>query len=63
LAFDSPTRSASNLTNISVPAGTHKLALSAPNGVKKTLLVNVVAGQTKEVKVAMDREGPRDYGF
>lgn len=55
--------SPSNLTNVQVPAGTHKLVLSAPNGVKKTMLVNVVAGQVKEVKVSMDRDTPRDYGF
>lgn len=36
-------------------AGKHTVNLSATNGVKKTVTVDVVADQTKEVRVPMDR--------
>ncbi len=38
-----------------VAAGKHVLQLSAPNGVKKTMPVEVLPDQTKEVRVSMDR--------
>jgi hypothetical protein len=37
-----------------VPSGRHVLALSAPNGVKKNLQVEVVPGETREVRISMD---------
>jgi hypothetical protein len=55
--------SSTNVMAAAASAGPHKLVLSAPNGVKKTVQVNIVAGQTREVRVSMDRNGPRDYGF
>lgn len=54
---------ANNLVAVPAPAGSHRLTLFAPNGVKKTVTVTVVAGQTRDVHVSMERDGPRDYGF
>jgi hypothetical protein len=50
-------------TNIPIAPGTHKLTLSAPNGVKKTLMVNINQGQAREVRVSMEQGSPHDYGF
>jgi hypothetical protein len=52
-----------SVVNLPVASGSHRLVLSAPNGVKKTMLVNVMPGQTREVRVSMENAGPRDYGF
>lgn len=42
-----------HIFNRSVPSGRHTLVLSAPNGVKKTLTVEVVPNQTREVRISM----------
>jgi hypothetical protein len=55
--------SAGSLVNVPVASGPHKLVLSAPNGVKKTVLVNVAPGQTREVRVSMEPAPPPDRGF
>jgi serine/threonine-protein kinase len=44
-----------HIFNRPVPAGRHTLGLSAPNGVKKNLVVEVVPEQTREVRISMDR--------
>ncbi|MBS2020303.1 MAG: protein kinase [Deltaproteobacteria bacterium] len=44
-----------HIFNRPVPAGRHVLQLSAPNGVKKNLVIEVVADQTKEVRMSMDK--------
>ncbi|MCW5833961.1 MAG: hypothetical protein KIS78_16295 [Labilithrix sp.] len=44
-----------HIFNRPVPSGRHALVLSAPNGVKKTLQVEVVPEQTKEVRISMDK--------
>ncbi|MBX3233274.1 MAG: hypothetical protein KF837_38475, partial [Labilithrix sp.] len=38
-----------------VLAGRHTLQLSAPNGVKKTLVVDVLPEQLKDVRIPMDK--------
>jgi hypothetical protein len=43
-----------HIFNRPVTAGRHVLELSAPNGSKKRLVVDVDANQTKEVRMAMD---------
>jgi hypothetical protein len=43
-----------HIFNRPVPAGRHTLALSAPNGVKKNLVVDVAPEQTREVRISMD---------
>jgi hypothetical protein len=50
-------------TNVPIAPGTHKLTLSAPNGVKKTLMVNINQGQAREVRLSMEPGTPHDYGF
>ena len=44
-----------HIFNRPVQSGRHTLGLSAPNGVKKNLVVEVVPEQTREVKISMDR--------
>lgn len=44
-----------HIFNRPVPAGRHVLQLSAPNGVKKNLVIEVVGDQTKEVRMSMDK--------
>ncbi len=44
-----------HIFNRPVPSGRHALVLSAPNGVKKTLQVEVIPEQTKEVRISMDK--------
>jgi hypothetical protein len=44
-----------HIFNRPVQAGRHTLQLSAPTGVKKNLVVEVVAEQTREVRISMDR--------
>ncbi|MDB4941242.1 MAG: hypothetical protein JWP97_776, partial [Labilithrix sp.] len=44
-----------HIFNRPVPSGRHVLALSAPNGAKKTLVVDVPPEQTKEVRMSMDK--------
>jgi serine/threonine-protein kinase len=44
-----------HIFNRPVQAGRHTLQLSAPNGVKKNLVVEVVPEQTREVRISMDR--------
>jgi eukaryotic-like serine/threonine-protein kinase len=44
-----------HIFNRPVPAGRHMLALSAPNGAKKNLQVEVAEGQTREVRIQMDK--------
>jgi hypothetical protein len=44
-----------HIFNRPVPAGKHVLQLSAPNGVRKNLIVEVSPDQTKEVRMAMDK--------
>ncbi len=44
-----------HIFNRPVPAGRHVLALSAPNGAKKNLQVEVAEGQTREVRIQMDK--------
>ena len=44
-----------HIFNRPVPAGRHVLGLSAPNGVKKNLQVEVAGGQTREVRISMDK--------
>lgn len=44
-----------HIFNRPVPSGRHVLQLSAPNGVKKSLVIEVVPDQTKEVRMAMDK--------
>ena len=51
---------AGNVFNRPVPAGMHVLSLTAPNGVKKTLVIDVPADQTKVVRVSMDANPPAD---
>lgn len=48
-----------HIFNRAVATGTHSLALSAPNGVKKTLVVDVIADQTRELRVTMDANQPK----
>jgi hypothetical protein len=43
-----------HIFNRPVPSGKHTLGLSAPNGVKKNLVVEVVPEQTREVRISMD---------
>jgi serine/threonine-protein kinase len=38
-----------------VPSGKHLLMLSAPNGVKKTMTVDVLPNETREVRLSMDK--------
>lgn len=44
-----------HIFNRPVPAGRHTLSLSAPNGVKKNLVVEVAPEQTREVRISMDK--------
>jgi serine/threonine-protein kinase len=44
-----------HILNRSVPAGRHVLALSAPNGVKKNMQVEVAPGETREIRISMDK--------
>lgn len=44
-----------HIFNRPVPAGRHVLVLSAPNGVKKNLQVEVSPEQTREVRISMDK--------
>lgn len=44
-----------HIFNRPVASGRHALVLSAPNGVKKTLQVEVVPDQTREVRISMDK--------
>jgi len=44
-----------HIFNRPVPSGRHVLALSAPNGVKKTLTVEVLPENTREVRISMDK--------
>jgi hypothetical protein len=44
-----------HIFNRPVPAGRHVLVLSAPNGVKKTMAVEVPPDTTREVRLSMDR--------
>lgn len=44
-----------HIFNRPAASGSHTLVLSAPNGVKKTLQVEVVPAKTKEVRISMDR--------
>jgi hypothetical protein len=44
-----------HIFNRPVPSGRHVLQLSAPNGAKKNLVVEVVPEQTKEVRMSMDK--------
>ncbi len=44
-----------HIFNRPVPAGRHVLTLSAPNGAKKNLQVEVVPGETREVRISMDK--------
>lgn len=46
---------AGHIFNRPVPAGRHVLQLSAPNGAKKNLVVEVVPDQTKEVRISMEK--------
>jgi eukaryotic-like serine/threonine-protein kinase len=47
-----------HIFNRPVPAGRHVLVLSAPNGVKKTVPVEVFPEVTREVRMPMDKAGP-----
>ena len=44
-----------NIFNRPVASGRHVLQLSAPNGARKNLVVEVAPEQTKEVRMTMDR--------
>ena len=44
-----------HIFNRPVPAGRHVLQLSAPNGSRKNLVVEVAPEQTKEVRMSMDK--------
>lgn len=44
-----------HIFNRPVPSGHHTLVLSAPNGVKKTLQVEVLPDQTREVRISLDK--------
>jgi hypothetical protein len=44
-----------HIFNRPVPSGKHILVLSAPNGVKRTMPVDVLPEQTKEVRISMDK--------
>ena len=44
-----------HIFNRPVPSGRHVLQLSAPNGAKKSLVVEVSPEQTKEVRMSMDK--------
>ncbi len=44
-----------HIFNRPVPAGRHVLVLSAPNGVKKSMVVEVLPDSTREVKISMDK--------
>lgn len=44
-----------HIFNRPVAAGRHVLQLSAPNGVKKSVTVEVPADQPKEVRMPMDK--------
>jgi hypothetical protein len=48
----------SNIFNRPVSSGRHILVVSAPNGVKKTLTVEVFPEVTREVRMTMDKAGP-----
>jgi len=47
-----------HIFNRPVTAGRHVLVLSAPNGVKKTLTVNITANVTRDVRVMMEAPQP-----
>jgi hypothetical protein len=44
-----------HIFNRPVSSGRHVLSLSAPNGVKKTMQVEVAPGETREVRISMDK--------
>jgi hypothetical protein len=44
-----------HIFNRPVPSGRHALQLSAPNGAKKSVVVEVVPEQTREVRMSMDK--------
>ncbi len=44
-----------HIFNRPVTSGRHALVLSAPNGVKKNLQVEVLPEQTREVRISMDK--------
>ncbi|MDB5219886.1 MAG: hypothetical protein JWO86_7813, partial [Myxococcaceae bacterium] len=44
-----------HIFNRPVPSGRHVLQLSAPNGARKNLVVEVAPEQTKEVRMSMDK--------
>jgi hypothetical protein len=44
-----------HIFNRPVPSGRHSLVLSAPNGVKKSMTVEVIPDQTREVRISMDK--------
>ena len=44
-----------NIFNRPVSAGRHTLTLSAPNGVKKSVTVEITPDQAKEVRLMMDK--------
>ena len=46
---------AGHIFNRPVPSGRHVLQLSAPNGARKNLIVEVAPEQTKEVRMSMDK--------
>ncbi len=46
---------AGHIFNRPVPSGRHVLQLSAPNGARKNLVVEVAPEQTKEVRMSMDK--------
>jgi len=47
-----------HIFNRPVAAGRHVLVLSAPNGVKKTVPVEVFPEATREVRMSMDKSSP-----
>ncbi|MBX3190035.1 MAG: hypothetical protein KF819_23620, partial [Labilithrix sp.] len=44
-----------HIFNRPVPAGKHVLQLSAPNGVRKNMVIEVLPDQTREVRMSMDK--------
>jgi hypothetical protein len=44
-----------HIFNLPVPSGRHILVLSAPNGVKKTVPVDVTNDKQTEVRMSMDK--------
>jgi hypothetical protein len=44
-----------HIFNRPVPSGRHVLVLSAPNGVKKTMQVEVQPEVTREVRISMEK--------